>query len=117
VRVHDFLTKIPVRNQNCLKLTPKILEAIKSLLFSFSFARPEVRFSFKVLKSKKDKANWTYIGHTSGDLMETARRIIGTDVSSQCQQFTIASEQSDSDGGKTWKVKAVLISATAGISS
>jgi hypothetical protein len=69
-----------------VKNATKILSAIKKLLQSYAFARGTVRFSLKVLKSKNEKANWSYSPvDRAGELKDVASRIIGKDVANRCE--------------------------------
>ena len=115
IRVQDFLTNIPVRKQTALKTATRTLGAIKSLLFAFAFARPEVRFSLKVLKGKVDKLNWTYAASSSQSLTEVTTKIVGKEVSSVCTPHTISSDTCDVSIGSDWSINAILISVTAGM--
>ncbi|KIW65311.1 hypothetical protein PV04_07582 [Phialophora macrospora] len=112
IRVQDFLMKIPVRKQSALKAPTKTLEAIKSLLFSFAFARPEVRFSLKVLKAKNDKLNWTYTATPNHSLAEVATKIVGKAIASACVAHTITSTDCDATPDADWGISAILISAS-----
>jgi DNA mismatch repair ATPase MutL len=116
IRVQDFLTKIPVRKQSALKATMKTLEAIKSLLFSFAFARPEVRFSLKVLKATNNKFNWTYTATPSHCLTEIATKVVGKEIASVCAPHSITSIDCDDATGAGWGISAILISPSAGMS-
>ncbi|EXJ56816.1 hypothetical protein A1O7_07160 [Cladophialophora yegresii CBS 114405] len=113
VRVQDFLMKIPVRKQSALKATTKTLEAIKSLLFAFAFARPEVRFSLKVLKAKNNRLNWTYAATPNQSLREITTKIVGTELASVCAHHTITSDDCRATVGTDWAISAILVSATA----
>lgn len=86
MRVQSFLKAIPVRRQTALKAAPRTLLDIKKLLQAYAFARPTVRISFKVLKSKNDKYNWVY-GPSPGSttLLSTTARIVGQEVAVQCE--------------------------------
>lgn len=99
VRISDFLKSIPVRKQTALKQATKTLNSIKKLLFDYAFARPTVRFQFKVLKSGGDlKANWSFAPcKDTSDLNVLTSKIVGKEVAAQCKQFTVCSD----DGGYT----------------
>lgn len=63
------------------------------MLFAYAFARSEVRFSFKVIKSKNEKSTWSYAPATSAStLAEAASKIVGTEVASQLITITSGSE-------------------------
>lgn len=117
VRVQDFLSKIPVRKQTALKETTKVLQAIRTLLFAFAFARPEIRFSLKVLKGKNDKINWTYAPTLSDSVGEVAAKIVGKEIASECTAHTVVSDDCDANVGHGWKIEALLISRDIGMST
>ncbi|KAK5940777.1 hypothetical protein PMZ80_007194 [Knufia obscura] len=97
VRVTDFLKSIPVRRQTAQKQAVKTLPKVKKLLFDYAFARPTVKFSFKVLKSKSDlRDNWTFApSKDASNLQMLAGKIVGKDVTAQCKQESISSEEDD----------------------
>ncbi|EXJ88465.1 hypothetical protein A1O1_05395 [Capronia coronata CBS 617.96] len=110
MRIQNFLANIPVRKQTALKSTGKTLQAIKAVLLAFAFARPDVRFSLKVLRGKNDKMNWTYAANSSDNLTEVGAKIVGKDVASQCTAFSISSSDPDVDIEEGWEIDALLIS-------
>ncbi|KIW87751.1 uncharacterized protein Z519_11725 [Cladophialophora bantiana CBS 173.52] len=114
IRVQDFLMKIPVRKQTALKESMKTLQAIRSLLFSFAFARPEVRLSLKILKGKNDKINWTYAPTSTASITEVATKIVGKDIVIGCTAHDISSEDCDVDLDNGWRINALLLSAARG---
>ena len=83
--MQQFLKSLPVRRQTALKAPAKTLSATKKLLYSYAFARPTTRFSFKVSKGKSDRFNWTFSPTSKGDLAETASKVIGKDMASCCR--------------------------------
>ena len=85
VRVIDFLKHLPVRKQTALKTSSKVTTKIKAVLHAYALARPSVRISFKVLKARNDKANWTYAPSGGGKVVDAATKIIGQFTVSQCQ--------------------------------
>lgn len=113
-RVQNLLHNIPVRKQSALKSAVRTLQAIKSLLFSFAFARPKVRFSLKVLKAKSDKGNWTYAPSIKDTLSEVASKIVGQDIALECAWHRISSDNADAGIGEDWIVEALLASRNAG---
>ena len=112
VRVSDFLKTIPVRRQTAQKQAVKTLGKIKKLLFDYAFARPTVRFSFKVLKSRSElKDNWTFPPCKDAiNLQMLASKIVGKDVAAQCKQESIKSE----DG--IYTIDALMVDPNAGMS-
>jgi DNA mismatch repair ATPase MutL len=84
--VQDFLKTIPVRRQTATKDASKTLSDIKKILQAYAFARPTVRISFKVLKAKNDKNNWTYAPSPgTNSLLSAAAKIVGQEVAAHCQ--------------------------------
>ncbi|OAP63742.1 hypothetical protein AYL99_02969 [Fonsecaea erecta] len=113
IRVQNFLSKIPVRKQAALKETTKVLQAIKDLLFSLAFARPEVRLSLSVLKAKKNKINWRYAPPRTPSLTEVATKILGKNIVSECVTHSISSDGFNVGLDNGWKINALLLSPTA----
>lgn len=97
VRVSDFLKSIPVRKQTALKQSTKTYNAIKKLLFDYAFARPTVRFHFKILKSGGDlKANWSFLPCAdASNLNLLTSKIVGKEVSAQCKQLAVKSDDGE----------------------
>ena len=110
MRVHGFLSTIPVRKQNALKHATRTLSAIKKLLFQYAFARPTVKLQFKVLKSKSDfKDNWSFAPNRNvEDLTLLAAKIVGKDVAVNCQR-----EMATSEDGLT-RIQALIVKRDAG---
>lgn len=112
VRVQDFLSTIPVRKQAAQKATTKTITNIRKLLHSYAFARSEVRFSFKVLKAKNEKSNWSFApSKPAAALAEVAAKVVGKDVADQCTQRSIQSEADNGDAS-SWRLQALVISPT-----
>ena len=80
-----------------MKTTTKILANVRKMLFTYAFARPEVRFTFKVLKAKNDKMNWSYaptLGAAS--MIEHAIKLIGKEAASQTT--LVSRREGDNEG-------------------
>ncbi|KAI6874953.1 hypothetical protein KC338_g984 [Hortaea werneckii] len=84
VRITDFIKANPVRRQQALKNAEKMLKKTKQMLQAYSFARPHVRLSLKVLKAKNEKGNWVYAPKPNGSLEDAALKIVGSACVSQC---------------------------------
>ena len=80
----DFLEHLPVRKQTALKTAAKIPSKVRSLLQAYALARPSVRFSFKVLKTKNGKDHWMYAPKTGATVTDAALKVFGQHVVSQC---------------------------------
>jgi DNA mismatch repair protein MutL len=84
VKATDFMKTHPVRKQVTLKNAEKTLAKIKHMLQSYAFARPNIRISLRVLKSKNDSGNWIYAPKASASAEDVALKISGTRCVSQC---------------------------------
>ncbi|MCJ1396971.1 hypothetical protein MMC11_000163 [Xylographa trunciseda] len=87
VRVVDFLKHFPVRRQTALKTAANISSKVKSLLQAYALARPSVRFSFKVLKTKNDKDHWMYAPKAGATVSDAALKVVNKQAVSQCDWF------------------------------
>ena len=58
---------------------------IKTTLQAYALARPLVRFSFKVLKAKNEKANWIYSPVPNIALSQAALRVLDQNAVKQCE--------------------------------
>ncbi|KIV95622.1 hypothetical protein PV10_03252 [Exophiala mesophila] len=107
-RVQNFLQEIPVRRQTALKHAARTLQSVKAMLATYAFARPRVRFSFKVLKAKSDQANWTYAPGPKDTLLDIASKVVGKEIVSSC---TIESAKDESlvDSENGWELEALLL--------
>ena len=111
VRVQDFLKHVPVRRQTVLKSSVKILTTIKKLLQSYAFARPHIRFSVKVLKSKDEKHNWMYGATSTATTKDVAAQVGGHRLASECEIETNVQSQEASEADKN-EVDASMIGST-----
>ena len=115
VRIQDFLSKIPVRKQTALKTTTKTINNLRKLFHGYAFARPETRFALKILKSKDGKANWSYAPcSASAPLSEAASKIVGKDVTAQCNEHTSQSCDEEDANGAKWAIKVLLLNQASG---
>jgi len=111
VRVSEFLKVIPVRKQTALQQAAKTLTRIKKLLFDYAFARPTVKFTFKVLRSRSElKDNWIFAPcKDASNLLVLASKIVGKDVAAQCKQESIATDEDD------YGIDALMVHREAGV--
>lgn len=79
----------------------KTLTCIKKVLQSYAFARPHVRLSLKVLKSKNEKQNWIYGPKPDASIKDVATRVGGQELASQCVLETLANTQATSNCAAT----------------
>ena len=81
IRVQDFLSSLPVRRQTVLKSANKILYRIKLLLQDYAIAKPVVRITFKVLKAKSEKGNWSYVPKRDAITLDAAGQVYSRSLS------------------------------------
>jgi DNA mismatch repair ATPase MutL len=114
--VQDFLTNIPVRRQAAIKGAAKVITSARKLLSAYAFARPATRFSFKVLRAKNDKANWSFAPSTADStLLAATGKIVGSEVSAQLLSQHIMSDDCPSPNTKeNYKLEALLIDPDSG---
>jgi DNA mismatch repair protein MutL len=103
IRVQDFLKNIPVRRQTALKAAARTLADTRRIVQAYAFARPNVRITFKVLRAKTDKNNWTYGPNpNSTTLLDATAKIVGQETASQCEARLWTS------AGNTYVIDAVI---------
>ncbi|RHZ46224.1 putative DNA mismatch repair protein [Aspergillus thermomutatus] len=100
VRVTDLFKQIPVRRQTVLKSTAKTIANIKKIIQSYAIAQPTIRLSLKVLKATSERANWVYAPGKHAALMDAARKVTGTEVTSACiiKQWPCGNESDEGSG-------------------
>lgn len=84
VKITDFIKTNPVRRQHTLKNADACLKKIKRCLQAYAFARPHVRYSLRVLKTKNAKGDWVYAPKVNGNAEDAAIKLVGSACSSQC---------------------------------
>jgi hypothetical protein len=85
VKVTDFFKSFPVRKQDSLKHSARVLAKIRRLMQAYALARPTVRFQLRVLKAKSEKGNFNYAPKPGANVEDAAFKIIGRDCASQCE--------------------------------
>jgi hypothetical protein len=56
------------------------------ILQAYAFARPNTRITFKVLRAKNDKYNWTYgPSPSAATLLNATAKIVGQEVAIRCK--------------------------------
>lgn len=67
-----------------LKMSSKTIVTVKKMLQTYALARPAVRLSLKILKSKSDAGNWVYGPTPKAGIADAAYKVAGPDVAAQC---------------------------------
>ncbi|KAF1818943.1 uncharacterized protein K489DRAFT_364083 [Dissoconium aciculare CBS 342.82] len=85
-RISDFFQVNPVRRQSAIKNADTTLKHVKKMLQEYALARPQVRFSLKVIKSPSVHGDWIYAPQLQGDTaaMQAVSKIVGLTCASQC---------------------------------
>ncbi|KAK4983361.1 hypothetical protein LTR66_008856 [Elasticomyces elasticus] len=92
VKVTDFLKTQPVRKQVAAKNATRTLTKIKHTCQAYAIARAAVRLSFRVVKTKNDKGNWTYGPKAGGSIEDAATKVVGQACASQCVWTTLEAD-------------------------
>jgi DNA mismatch repair protein MutL len=88
ITVTKFMYNLPVRKQTFLRETSKTLGKIKELLQSYVLARPNIKFSFKLLK--ENKTSWSYAPRPNDGIKEAVSQLFGKDTARQCISKSIS---------------------------
>ncbi|KAL4985885.1 hypothetical protein BDW68DRAFT_189333 [Aspergillus falconensis] len=111
VRLSNLFQQIPVRRQTAIKNSKKTLLRIKKMVQAYAMARPSVRLSFKVLKTKNKSGNWMYAPGKNSTLTEAALKVAGTEVASNCilKHWPTSSDDAESSAeGSEFRLIALL---------
>ncbi|ORY66032.1 uncharacterized protein BCR38DRAFT_429056 [Pseudomassariella vexata] len=97
VSVTGLYSQFPVRKKQILEESPTALCRIKDLLHSYAMARPQVKLTFKVLKTPK--RNWSYSPKRDAGIREAVLQIYGTETTNRCIEHNASfSSPSMNDG-------------------
>ena len=96
IEIDNFLSTFPVRKQLVEKSPSKILLKVKKLLQAYALARSRVRFSFKVLKAKNEKGDFSHCPKRGAkddasfisSCLEAATNVFGRKAAEQLQPHT-----------------------------
>jgi hypothetical protein len=85
VRAVNLFHALPVRKQTAGKDFTKVLGKVRALLNSYIIARPNVRISLKVPKSRSEKFNFTYApANTGASVKDATMKLLGRDCANHC---------------------------------
>lgn len=119
VSATGLFSRIPVREQLAIKDSSKEVIRIKDLLQSYVMARPQLKLSFRILKSAKSA--WLYSPTRNTNVKEAVTQLLGSEASSQCIEKTFPqnSSQTPGAGGVTspsqYTFEALVINSQANI--
>lgn len=92
VRATDFFNSLPVRKQTALKAATKTLAKIKRMLQAYALARPNIRFSLRVLKVKTVAGNFIYAPKAgASSVQDAALKMFGNTCTSRCSWHVLQS--------------------------
>ncbi|KKZ63113.1 hypothetical protein EMCG_02490 [[Emmonsia] crescens] len=105
VRVSEFLRFVPVRKQTALKSASKTISRMKKILNAYVLSRPEIRLSFKILKSKND-SSWVYASKKNATVSNAVLRVVGAEAASQCTTVIWPQIQDDEDSSLSGSIES-----------
>ncbi|KAI8957705.1 hypothetical protein F5Y11DRAFT_363451 [Daldinia sp. FL1419] len=95
VTITGLFHSLPVREQVAIKDSAKTIDKIRELLRSYTMARPQLRYSLKVLQLTKH--GWSYSPKADCSVKEAAVQLFGPEITSYCFEKTF--EVRDPTGG------------------
>ncbi|KAI1659882.1 hypothetical protein F4813DRAFT_401435 [Daldinia decipiens] len=101
VSITGLFHKLPVREQMAIKDSVKAIAKIRELLCSYTMARPQLKYSLRVLQLPKQ--NWNYSPNLRCSVKEAAVQLFGPDITTYC--FEKISEISDLTSSNDSSVK------------
>lgn len=84
VRATNLLHQMPVRRQILLSKASKTIDEIKAMLRSYAFARPQIRWSLKILGGRDVRSDWIYVPPKDGTIMDVTKALVGKKVAEEC---------------------------------
>ncbi|KAI0135216.1 hypothetical protein F4814DRAFT_444035 [Daldinia grandis] len=82
VSISGLFHRLPVREQVAIKDSVKAIGKIRELLYSYAMARPQLRYSLRVLQLPKQ--NWNYSPKLRFTVKEAAVQLFGPDIATYC---------------------------------
>lgn len=82
VEVAHLFKSQPVRYKEYLKLAPRTIKKIETMLQSYAMARPRLKLTYKIMG--EGTARWSYAPSKSGDAREAVMQTYDVDLVSQC---------------------------------
>ncbi|KAI2781725.1 hypothetical protein F4815DRAFT_465470 [Daldinia loculata] len=97
VSISGLFHQLPVRKQVAIKDSAKAIGKIRELLCSYAMARPQLRYSLRVLQLPKQ--NWNYSPKLRCSVKEAAVQLFGPDITTYCFEkiFEISDLTSSND--------------------
>lgn len=118
VRATNLFYQMPVRRQMLVGKASKTMDEIKSMLRSYAFARPQIRWSMKILGGRDTQSDWTYAPPRQGTIRDVARALVSKKVAEECVLREWASVTADNDlpgiQGERFRIEALLPKADCG---
>src|SRR5262245_4091029 len=89
VKVTDLFKALPVRQQEVLKNSSKQISKIRRLIQAYALARPAVRFSLRILKTKSRKEDFIYAPKKDASIQDAVFKVISKKCALQCDWTAI----------------------------
>lgn len=78
---------------------------MKKFLNAYVLSRPEIRLSFKILKSKND-SSWVYASKKNATVSNAVLRVVGAEAASQCTAVIWPQIQDDGDSSLSGSIES-----------
>lgn len=98
VCVTNLFGAYPVRHKRATSEATATIFKIKGLLECYAFARPQIKFSFKVLGGKQW---WSYVPSSGAALKDAVVQVMGRELAAQCMLRTSPFPVSDNETRNT----------------
>ncbi|KAI1475013.1 hypothetical protein F4774DRAFT_308373 [Daldinia eschscholtzii] len=101
VSITELFHQLPVREQVAIKNSAKTIDKIRELLRSYAMARPQLRYSLRVLQAPKQ--SWTFSSKPGFTVKDAAIQLFGPEIATYC--FEKILEINDSNGSNDTSVE------------
>lgn len=85
IKATNLFGNLPVRKQTAIKEASKTITKIHKMLRGYVFARPDIRFSCKIVKGKGKHQDFIYAPNlAAASVQDAAMKLFSRDCVSQC---------------------------------
>lgn len=92
MKISKFFEHTPVRKQNAIKNSTKVLSKIRRLVKAYALARPNIRLHLRILKAPTNKGDFTYAPTLNSNIKDAVIKVISKDCALECDLTTINDE-------------------------
>ncbi|KAI5866444.1 histidine kinase-like ATPase [Durotheca rogersii] len=86
VSVTDLFGRLPVRKRVAIRDSAKAVDRVREVLRSYTMARPQLKFSLKVLQAPRQ--SWSYSPKLNATAREASAQLFGVDLTNSCIEKT-----------------------------